>query len=471
MKLQHIVMALVMLIVPMYGMGQSINDAKKWYQEGNLDEAKSVLEVIYTSTPNNADANYWLGVIAFEEGDYLKARTYLEFASQKKVTDSYLYLGELYSLLYHFDDAEKEFVKYEKAQRKNKDALAKVESKREVAQKFQKLVDRTEDVQIIDSIVVLKSNFLSAYKLSASSGSLIPINEFFKNEKSNNKSLFMSEREDKIYYSHDDSIRGSKLYTMEKLLDNYGNEKPLSESVNQKGNQAFPFVLSDGVTIYFSSTGHNSLGGYDLFVTRYNFNTNTYLTPNQLNMPFNSPFNDYMMVIDEDKGVGWFASDRFQPDGYVCIYTFIPSSKVILIDSDDDSYLASRAMIHSIKDSWDATKDYTSLLEISKQDSYRESKIEKDFEFVVNDNLTYYSLSDFKHGGARALFSQALDLSVKLDHMTNDLSQKRDLFAGGMQNDTLRKTILSLEEETRKMEREIESLKLRARNEEIRNSF
>jgi hypothetical protein len=69
-------------------------------------------------------------------------------------------------------------------------------------------------------------------------------------------------------------------------------------SINDSGSQAYPFVLSDGLTIYFSTTGHQSFGGYDIFVTRYNLTNDSYLAPNQMNMPFNSPFNDYLMVVD-----------------------------------------------------------------------------------------------------------------------------------------------------------------------------
>ena len=44
-----------------------------------------------------------------------------------------------------------------------------------------------------------------------------------------------------------------------------------------------------------------------------------------MGFPFNSYANDYMLVIDETCNVGWFASDRYQPEGKVCIYTFIPN--------------------------------------------------------------------------------------------------------------------------------------------------
>lgn len=469
MKLQHIIL-IVLLIVPAYLSGQSLNDAKKWYQEGNYEEAKPVFEEAYEKTPNNAELNHWLGVIAFNEGKYLKSQKFLEFASQKKITESYLYLGQLYGLLYKFDAAEKEFVKYEKAQRRNKAALAKLDEKRDDIDRLERMVGRTEDVQIIDSIVVSKSDFLSAYKLSASAGSLQPVNKFFKNNESAGKSLFMSERKDKVYYSHD--VNGeSKLFSMEKLLDDFGNEKPLSDAVNQSGSQAYPFVMNDGVTIYFASTGHESLGGYDLYVTRYNYNTNSYLSPNQLNMPFNSPFNDYMMVIDEEKGVGWFASDRFQEDGFVCIYTFIPSSRVVLIDDEDEDYLAGRARISSIQDTWKAGVDYSDMIELAKAESTEDKEDLKDFEFVINDNITYYTLADFKHGSSRALFMQSIDLSSKLEKMKEELDYKREQFANGSRGDAVKSSILELEENIRSTELEVKSLMMRARNEEIRNTF
>ncbi len=43
-------------------------------------------------------------------------------------------------------------------------------------------------------------------------------------------------------------------------------------------------------------------------------------------MPFDSPYNHYMHVIDQYNNLGWFASDRFQPEGKICIYVFIPNS-------------------------------------------------------------------------------------------------------------------------------------------------
>lgn len=462
----------ILMFFCLYATGQTLDDAKSWYLEGRYAQALPVFQTEYLNNPNNPSLNQWLGVSLYQTGRIKEAQKYLEFASERKIPESYIYLGELYTKLYRFKDAEKEFEKYQKAKRKDNEALQMLDIKRSYAEKLQRAVNRTEDLQIIDSLVVSKDDFLSAYHLSASSGSLMPIQEFFSDRLKSDETLYMNERKDKIYYSGGDVTTGTDLYTMDKLLDTFGNEKRLPESINKPGNQAFPFVLSDGMTLYFASTDDNSFGGYDLFVTRYNLNSDTYLNPNQLNMPFNSPFNDYMLAIDEEKGVGWFASDRFQPDNSVCIYTFIPNPQVQLIETDDENYLVGRARIHSIVDTWKEGIDYQSLRTLAQQRSVSQQQTSGDFTFVINDLATYHTLSDFKSERARSIFSQALGYEKQLKTLNNELSQKRDQFAGnGSANNALVSSILNLEKETESLSREMERLKIDARNEEIRTHF
>lgn len=472
MKANNILFAFILALFPVFVMGQTLEDAKKWYLEGNYEQAKPVFEREYQINPTNASLNQWLGVIAFVEGDYRKAIPLLEFASQKKIIEAHIYLGELYTRIYRFDDAEKEFEKYQRAKRRDKGALAKLEEKRDYAEKMRKAVNRTEDIQIIDSLVVPKADFLSAYNLSASAGTLEPINKFFNNQANSDKTVYMNERKDKIYYSLGNPLLGYDLYSMEKLLDTFGNEKKLTETINDTGSQAYPFVLPDGITLYFSSTGHESLGGYDLFVTRYNINSDSYLTPNHLNMPFNSVFNDYMMAVDEEKGVGWFASDRFQHSDSVCVYTFIPNARVTLLESDDEEMLARRAIISSISETWKEGVDYASLRERAAEKVVAMQSKSGDFSFVINDNTTYHFLSDFRNLQARELFSEALELEKRLQLLRSNLSTMRDQFASSSTPNTLLNAeILNAEYQTKSIYDEIEQLKIRARNEEIRNTF
>ena len=449
---------------------QTLDDAKAWYLEGKYAEALPIFKAEYQENPKDAPLNQWLGVSLYKTGRLTEAEQYLKFASERKIPEAYLSLGELYAKLYRFEEAEKEFEKYQRANRRNSEALNRLDLVREYSTKIQRAVSRSEDIQIIDSLVIPKKNFLDAYNLSLTSGSVMPINEFFKNQPLNNKTLFLNERKDKIYYSSGEG--DTNLFTMEKLLDTFGNEKQLPFSINDEGDQAYPFVLSDGLTIYFSSTGHQSYGGYDIFVTRYNLTSDSYLAPNQLNMPFNSPFNDYLMVVDEEKGVGWFTSDRYQPADSVCVYTFIPNERISLLESDDVNYMANRAKISSIADTWKEGVDYNNLRMEASEKLEKQETISGDFTFVINDKATYHTLADFKSSNARSIFSQALGLEQQLENAVKELNEKREQYSsGGDSNNSLRSSILELERVSETLHLETKRLKIQARNDEIRNIF
>ena len=451
-------------------LAQTLNEAREWYLQGKYADALPVFQDEYQNKPNDAPLNQWLGVSLFKTGNIKEAEKYLKYASDKKIPEAYLSLGELNVLQYRFDEAEKEFEKYQKINRRNNDALQRLELAREYSTKFQKAVNRTEDIQIIDSLVLPKRRFLEAYNLSLTSGSIMPVNEFLKDQPANNKTLFINEKCDKIYYSSgEDNVN---LYTMEKLLDSFGNEKQLPSSINEDGDQAYPFVLSDGLTIYFSSTGHESYGGYDIFVTRYNLSNDSYLAPNQLNMPFNSPFNDYLMVVDEEKGVGWFASDRNQSKDSVCVYTFIPNARITILENEDVKYMASRAIINSIADTWKEGADYNSLLLAAREKTEKAETKSGDFTFIINDNATYHTLADFKSSNARLFYSQALELEKQLEYIVKELKDKRDQYSsGGVDKSSLRSSILELERVSENLYLEIERMKIQARNDEIRSNF
>ena len=451
---------------------QTLDDAKQWFLDGKYSEALPVFMSEYNVNPKDKALNQWVGICLFETGKIIEAEPYLSFASESKIPQAYLYLGELYSLQYRFDDAEAQFEKYQKAKKKDKEALELLEGIRLKSDKLKRLTRRTEDIQIIDSIVVSKKDFLKAYHLSENSGDIMYVSNFFENQAHNSSVLHVNEKQNKVLFSQYDSINGLDLYSMEKLLDSFGNKKRLSESINNANNQAYPFVLSDGLTLYYASNDQNSLGGYDLFVTRYNLATDSYLTPNQMNMPFNSPFNDYMLAIDEVKGIGWFASDRFQSLDSVCVYTFIPSEKVILVESEEDKYLADRAKISSIKQSWKPGTNYASLIELAKKENKTVIRQTGDFVFVINDSKTYQHLSDFQSNDARQLFEKALNAETEYESKSKQLNELRDQFSSVKSSkDNLRLSILSLENDIELLYENVKRLKMASRNTENRYLF
>ncbi len=417
---------------------QSLDQAKKLYNDGKYAEAKPAFERLVKQAPNNSSYNHWYGVCCFETGDMVGAEKYLEFAMKKKVQEAYRYLGELYFQTYRFEEASEMFADYIDQLSKKKQNVEAFEIRKGQADKAARLLDKVEKVQVIDSVVVDKDHFLSAYMLSEENGTVASFHDFFQSSEPIESTVYKNQKGDKIYYAQPTEENRYCIFTQSRLLDQWSDMKQLPMNVNSNNDDNYPFVLPDGVTIYYASKGNGTLGGYDLFVTRYNMSTDTYLTPEQLGMPFNSPFNDYMMVIDENKHLGWFVSDRFQPEGKVCVYLFIPNESRARVDSDDPAEKRVRAMLLPIRSTWEEGLDYSALIELAHEEvPFGDVKPKKDFEFAINNNLVYYTLDEIKSPEARSHYEKAIqlrkqiaDLSTKLDTLRTDYTKgnkaKRD---------------------------------------------
>ncbi len=84
---------------------------------------------------------------------------------------------------------------------------------------------------------------------------------------------------------------------------------PLSDSVNTPYDEDGLFLHPDGKTLYFSSKGHNSIGGYDVFKTTRR--GNVWTKAKNLGYPLNSPGDDIYFVVASDGETGYFSSERY----------------------------------------------------------------------------------------------------------------------------------------------------------------
>lgn len=452
---------------------QQLAEAKELYLAGEYPKALPVFEAEYQKKTSDAQLNQWYGVCLFKTGTNIaKAEECLKIAAKKRIRDAFLYLGDLYTQQYQFDNAEESLGKFEAMLKKrgDDDARTKLEESKKITSRLRRMVENTEDIQIIDSLVIDKKSFLNAYKLSLSSGHLEYFNQVFNTNIAVKSTVYFNEKETKIYYGQPLPNGEYSLFSMEKLLDKFGNEKPLSpDNFGLDGSVNYPYMMADGVTIYFAANDAESIGGYDLFVSRYNLNNDTYLTPERLNMPFNSIYNDYLMAVDEEKGVGWFASDRFQPEGKVCVYTFIPNKSVKQVESEDVQYKSSRALITSIKDSWKQGANYAETIKIARKEPVIKQKTLKDFDFVIDDNHTYYVLADFKNKTAKDIYFKVVQMRSDLKLIETDLNNQRESFskASPTQQEQIKNSILGLEEKLKKMVEDIQNMEIQARNKEI----
>ena len=129
-----------------------------------------------------------------------------------------------------------------------------------------------------------------------------------------------------------ESVGASQFSSDESPVSSRLTEGEPVEGLGIEGDINYPFLMPDGQTFYFSARTDDGYGNYDLYATRYDSDSKRFYQAENMGFPYNSYANDYMLVIDESAHLGWFASDRYQPDGKVCIYTFIPNESRQTID-------------------------------------------------------------------------------------------------------------------------------------------
>ncbi|MGZ3884161.1 MAG: tetratricopeptide repeat protein [Bacteroidia bacterium] len=113
----------------------------------------------------------------------------------------------------------------------------------------------------------------------------------------------------------------SDIYMCRKLPTNKWSEAyKLPPQINTAYNEDFPFLSTDGVTLYFSSEGHNSMGGYDLFKSTWNPEDNTWSEAENLGYPINSTDNDRSISLTPDNRAGYISAFRNGGFGDLDIY-------------------------------------------------------------------------------------------------------------------------------------------------------
>jgi hypothetical protein len=118
-----------------------------------------------------------------------------------------------------------------------------------------------------------------------------------------------------IFARREDMDANSDLYMSRRLPNGkWGIPQKLPETINSSYNEDVPYLSYDGQTLYFSSDGHNSMGGYDLFKTNWDQELNTFSTPENLGYPINSTDDDKSICVTSDNRVAYVSA--FRPNGF-----------------------------------------------------------------------------------------------------------------------------------------------------------
>ncbi|RYG53834.1 MAG: flagellar motor protein MotB [Chitinophagaceae bacterium] len=138
----------------------------------------------------------------------------------------------------------------------------------------------------------------------------------------------LSPDEKTLYFASDmpGSFGQSDLYKVSINADgSFGSPQNLGNTINTEGKETFPFLSNDN-ELYFSSDGHQGLGGLDIFVSK--IEGNVLGEVRNIGTPLNSPMDDFAFFIDTKSQVGFFTSNRKGGLGFDDIYKFKELRKI-----------------------------------------------------------------------------------------------------------------------------------------------
>lgn len=224
--------------------------------------------------------------------------------------------------------------------------------------------------------------------------------------------------------------------------------------LSEDGEIAYPFLMDDGMTLYFAYRGPETLGGYDLYVTRYDRRSGTLLVPQQLPMPYNTTADDYAYILDNQSKSGYIVTAHGTQEGEAKLITILPEEQK-KVDSDDPKLLSQIALRDSV-----IRVDHSVDQELMKTPHVSDTSP----AILFIGKTAIHSDQDLKSDTAKASFRRMRGLMEQLGHVEERLYTLRHEYHLNASSETIRKKIIEMEEKRLSLGQEIRVL----RNEVIR---
>ncbi|MES2138331.1 MAG: OmpA family protein [Bacteroidota bacterium] len=109
-------------------------------------------------------------------------------------------------------------------------------------------------------------------------------------------------------------------YSTKDSTGKWGEAKNMGAPINSTEDEDGLFIHSDGKTLFFSSKGHNSIGGYDVFISVLDQTTKVASSPKNLGPSINTTGDDLYFVMEANGKTGYYSSNRLGGSGEKDIY-------------------------------------------------------------------------------------------------------------------------------------------------------
>jgi hypothetical protein len=306
-----------------------VKEANALFDAQNYIEATPKYLQLLSLEPRNSFYNYRYGAcLLFNSEKKPEALKYLKFA----VTDSdvdpeaHYFLARAYHLNYYFDRAIKSYLTYKGLVRDKQAMKRDVDRQIEMCRNGQRLMSRINELIVKERKSANFDDFFRQYNLRDIGGSILVAEDFqtkIDRRKGHKPVIHFAEDRDIIFYSSYGEVdAGQKdiYYRKKNERGEWGSPVKLPNVVNSDFDEDYPYLDPNGTYLYFSSKGHNSMGGYDVFRVPINIDEMKFGKLENLDFAISSTDDDLFYVVDREYKHAYFASARQSEGGRIHVY-------------------------------------------------------------------------------------------------------------------------------------------------------
>ncbi|MBC7695490.1 MAG: PD40 domain-containing protein [Burkholderiales bacterium] len=263
--------------------------------------------------------NYYYGICLVKlDKNKAKAINSLLIASAVKETpaDVFYYLGRAYHLSYLFNDAIKAYEQFKGRVKPydfeglNGPLLIKN------CMNGNNVMNDPINMEVVKRTPTQLENILANYNPDLINEKVRFKTDFFNStiDKKKQTKFLMSNINPREYYhiSYGEKEQTHTDLYKNTLLPNgiLGPSQTLGPEINTPYDENYPYLTTDGNTLYFSSKGHNSIGGYDIFKCTRKDSLSAWSRPQNMGYPINSTYDDILFVPDESNQTASYCTNR-----------------------------------------------------------------------------------------------------------------------------------------------------------------
>jgi outer membrane protein OmpA-like peptidoglycan-associated protein/tetratricopeptide (TPR) repeat protein len=236
----------------------------------------------------------------------------------------------------------------------------------------------------------------------------ILMNKNISTEKFNEKFACYNHDGYKIYFIRDneDNTKGYELVysgMANKLVRDYATATFLT-TLNSKFNEGPVYITIKGDILYFASQGHGSIGGYDIFMSR--FKQGLWTAPENLGYPINTPYDDFFFAPSINGKLAYICSNRVGSKGGYDIYkvTYWGPDKTPVLETED--FLLSSVLVpvkdNNIESKVEVNKKFLTVFKGNTIDALTSKPVQASIE--ITDNSTGKVTETFETNSATGKF-------------------------------------------------------------------